>query len=125
MTPPALLLRRCFSTQRPADLWSRRRLQWLATGSHHLAPGPAAAAAPAAEHFIAAVDAARAARAAAAASARPIRIREHSILAALRDPSRLVVFNRPLPLPSLIPIMVQLWEEEALEARVAPPLPPR
>ena len=107
-------------------------LQWLATGSHHLAAGAgptaAAAAAPAdaaAEHFAATVDAARAARVAAAAAARPIRIREHSILAALRDPSRLVVFNRPLPLPSLIPIMVQLWEEEALEARVAPPFLPR
>jgi hypothetical protein len=130
MTPRALLLRRGFSTQQPpGDVWARRRLQWLATG-HHLAGAAPTAAAPAgaaggAEHFAAAVDAARAARAAAAAASRPIRIREHSILAALRDPSRLVVFNRPLPLPSLIPIMVQLWEEEALEARVAPPFLPR
>ena len=43
------------------------------------------------------------------------------MLAALRDPSRLIVFNRPMPLPSLVPIMVQLWQEEAVGLG-APPL---
>jgi hypothetical protein len=125
MTPRALLLctplgaaappRRCFSSTLHADAWARRRLQWLATGTTL----PSRAGSP--EHFAAAVDAARAARAAQQASSRPIRIREHSILAALRDPSRLVVFNRPLPLPSLIPILTALWEEEALDAQPPPP----
>ena len=124
MTPRALLLRsplcaaapprrRFFSTLE--DAWARRRLQWLATGTTL----PSRAGSP--ERFAAAVDAARAARASQQASSRPIRIREHSILAALRDPSRLVVFNRPLPLPNLIPILTALWEEEALDA----PPPPR
>lgn len=106
------MILRSFSTNHNGDAWVRRRLQWLATGSLQ-PPLPAGARL---EQYAAAVEAARAARTAAAASSRPIRIREHSILAALRDPSRLVVFNRPMPLPSLIPIMVQLWEEEALSS---------
>jgi hypothetical protein len=31
-----------------------------------------------------------------------------------------VVFNRAMPLPSLIPILVQLWEEEALGSAPTP-----
>ena len=119
--PPSLSLRLCHPLLRPLSTapsepsslpWRRRRLQWLATGACALpAPPPGS---PALDRFAATVDAARAARAAHAAASRPIRIREHSVLAALRDPSRLIVFNRPMPLPSLVPIMVQLWAEEAV-----------
>jgi hypothetical protein len=44
--------------------------------------------------------------------AKPIKVRESNILSALREPSRLLEFNRPLPLPHLLRIMVQLWGEE-------------
>jgi hypothetical protein len=118
LTSRPLMLRpflRCFSTH--ANAWHRRRLQWLATGTLYPAPPPAGSRP---ERYPAAIDAARAARAASAAASRPIRIREHSVLAALRDPSRLVVFNRAMPLPSLIPILVQLWEEEALGSAPTP-----
>ena len=66
------------------------------------------------------VRSARALRAERDSLSRPIRIRESNVLAALREPSRLLEFNRPLPLPSLIRLLCILWDEglaaQAVEA---------
>jgi len=46
-------------------------------------------------------------------ASRPVRIRESNVLAALREPSRLIEFNRPMPLPSMVRLLCLLWDEEA------------
>jgi len=42
---------------------------------------------------------------------RPVRVREHNILNAFREPHRLVEFSRPLPLPRLIGLISHVWQE--------------
>ena len=42
---------------------------------------------------------------------RPVRVREHNILNAFREPHRLVEFSRPLPLPRLIGLITHVWQE--------------
>lgn len=92
--------------------WERSRLSWLARGV--LAPVPDDAHGNASlRSAAAAVDAARAARKRTAEISKPLRIREHNVLAALRDPLRLVEFNRPMPLPAMVDLMILLWSEEA------------
>ena len=56
----------------------------------------------------------RAARVERDSTSRPVRIRESNVLAALREPSRLIEFNRPMPLPSMVRLLCLLWDEEAL-----------
>ncbi len=40
-----------------------------------------------------------------------IRVRELNILNAFREPNRMVEFNRPLPLPRMIELITQVWQE--------------
>ena len=98
--------------------WSARRLLWLTTGVFGDAPRGAHG-----EALLARLGDAlrrlRAQRAERASLAKPIRVREGNVLAALREPSRLLEFNRPMPLPRLVMLMNTLWEEEAAAARAA------
>lgn len=88
--------------------WQRCRIAWLATGAF-VDDGRSDA-------HSAALAAARAARAELRAAAKPVRIREASVLAALRDPSRLVEFSRPMPLAECRRLVCMLWEEETANA---------
>ncbi len=92
--------------------WERSRLSWLARGVSAPVPDDAQGNASL-RSAAAAVDAARAARKRTAEISKPLRIREHNVLAALRDPLRLVEFNRPMPLPAMVDLMILLWSEEA------------
>jgi hypothetical protein len=98
--------------------WSARRLLWLTTGVFGDAPRGAHG-----EALLARLGDAlrrlRAQRAERASLAKPIRVREGNVLAALREPSRLLEFNRPMPLPRLVALMNTLWEEDAAAARAA------
>lgn len=109
--PAALqrVARRAASTD--ASRWETRRLLWLTTGSFVDPPrGPHGEAVLA--RLADTLRRLRAQRAERASLAKPIRVRESNVLAALREPSRLLEFNRPLPLPRLVGIMNQLWEED-------------
>jgi hypothetical protein len=98
--------------------WSARRLLWLTTGA--IAEPPRGARGEAVLARLAdALRRLRAQRAERASQAKPIRVREGNVLAALREPSRLLEFNRPMPLPRLVVLMNTLWEEEAAAARAA------
>lgn len=92
---------------------------WLATGKF-TSPPPGAQGDRMVAHASEVVRSARALRAERDSLSRPIRIRESNVLAALREPSRLLEFNRPLPLPSLIRLLCILWDEglaaQAVEA---------
>jgi len=44
-------------------------------------------------------------------STKPVRVRELNILNAFREPNRMVEFNRPLPLPRMIELITQVWQE--------------
>ena len=97
----------------PNVAWELFRLSWLARGLSVPVPEGAAgdvSLCSAAE----AVEAARAARKRTAEAVKPLRIREHNVLAALRDPLRLVEFNRPMPLPAMVALMILLWDEESV-----------
>jgi hypothetical protein len=100
----------------PGVAWERARLSWLARGGAFAPVADDAAGAASLAAAAAALDAARAARRRAADAAKPLRIREHNVLAALRDPLRLVEFNRPMPLPAMIDLNNRLWAEEAARA---------
>ena len=100
------------------DAWAARRLLWLTTGAFADPPRGAHGEALLAR-LSDALRRLRAARAERASLAKPIRVRESNVLAALREPSRLLEFNRPMPLPRLVGIMNTLWEEEARAALVA------
>jgi hypothetical protein len=88
--------------------WERRRLSWLSTGVFQLPDNDRSA--------MALLESSRALLAERRATTKPRRIRENNILSALRDPGRLVEFNRPAPLPSIVAIMNLLWQEEAAAA---------
>lgn len=88
--------------------WERRRLSWLSTGVFQLPDNDRSA--------MALLESSRALLAERRATTKPLRIRENNILSALRDPGRLVEFNRPAPLPSIVAIMNLLWQEEAAAA---------
>ena len=110
--PAALqrVVRRAASTD--ASRWETRRLLWLTTGSFvdpQRGPHGEAVLARLADTL----RRLRAQRAERASLAKPIRVRESNVLAALREPTRLLEFNRPMPLPRLVSIMNTLWEEEA------------
>ena len=111
---PQWVARRAASTD--ASRWETRRLLWLTTGSFvdpQRGPHGEAVLARLADTL----RRLRAQRAERASLAKPIRVRESNVLAALREPSRLLDFNRPLPLPRLVGIMNQLWEEEVVAQR--------
>jgi hypothetical protein len=110
----------------PSQRWERARTAWLSRGSLAAVPSPPTPADDV-SHAVAAaaVDAARVEYRRVTDASKPLRIREHNVLAALRDPTRLVEFNRPMPLPALVDIMRLLWAEEALAApRAAAPRAP-
>ncbi len=100
--------------------WYSRRLLWLATGSFVDPPrGPSGEALL--QRLSKSLQRLRLQRAERASLAKPIRVRESNVLAALREPTRLLEFNRPMPLPRLVSIMNTLWEEEAAaQAKKAP-----
>ncbi len=127
-----MILRRLYSTlpppTDPGSHWRASRLMWLATGKFTAPPtGPQGDRMLA--HASEVVRSARALRAERDSLSRPIRIRESNVLAALREPNRLLEFNRPLPLPSLIRLLCILWDEGLLAAEAArkggAPPPPR
>jgi len=113
-----------------ADAWCARRLLWLTTGAFADPPRGARGEALLAR-LSDSLRRLRLQRAERASLTRPIRVRESNVLAALREPGRLLEFNRPMPLPRLVSIMNTLWEEEARAALLAtapggspPPLAP-
>ena len=85
---------------------------WLATGVASLGAAASSALDEAAlARLLRGVEEARAARR--RPRAKPLRVREQSIIAALREPQRLIELNRPLPLANMVELVRMAWAEAA------------
>lgn len=94
-----------------SDEWERKRLMWLGSGEFK-SPGKGRSAILQLRRCASIVQAARFARIEKKLNSKPVEIRKQSIMNALREPTRMVEFNRGMPLASMVEILRALWEEE-------------
>ena len=106
------MLRRCFSAK--SCTWELSRAQWLSSGRtgnvNYVQPQSGMSSInDELNRLQLIIEEERAKRK--PRTTRPVRVREHNILNAFREPHRLVEFSRPLPLPRLIGLITHVWQE--------------
>ena len=107
------MLKRYLSTKTVNKFsWELSRAHWLVTGNPQYVHGPISGKSSPSDELIRLQLIAEEERAKRKPrSSRPVRVREHNILNAFREPQRMVEFNRPLPLPRMIELITQVWQE--------------